>query len=140
MVMAINANRARIVVALFTMVMFYASACTTICAAGICPNQAQQTSSHDCEPLPSHHSHHSSDPAPDKPDCSSHAHPSVLFLKSGDVSPFQLSVSGGVSLAAMLASSADRLAANSINSQESNLAPPFAPNVPLYQQISVLRI
>ena len=137
MVMAINANRARIVVALFTMAMFYASACTTICAVGSCPNQAQQTSSHDCESSPSHHS---SDPAPNKPDCSSHAHPSVLFLKSGDVSPFQLSVSGGVSLAAMLASSADRLAANSINSQESNLAPPFAPNVPLYQQISVLRI
>jgi|SRR5712671_6440512 len=132
--MATRANWTRVVVALFTVAMFYASACTTICAVGICPNQARQTSSHACEPSPSHHSHHSTDQAPDKSDCPNHALPSVLFLKSGDVSQFELSISSHVPLPVLLDSSAVRSTNHSTHSQPSDQARPFAPNIPLHQQ------
>src|SRR5438067_8894257 len=76
----VTAGCNRALAAIFTMVISSASACATICALGVCPDHPQQTSSHDCESSTSHHSHRSS--VPDKPDCSKHAHPSVVFVKS----------------------------------------------------------
>src|SRR2546429_4039050 len=87
----VTAGCNRALAAIFTMVISSASACATICALGVCPDHPQQTSSHDCESSTSHHSHRSS--VPDKPDCSKHAHPSVVFVKSGGVARIELSIS-----------------------------------------------
>jgi hypothetical protein len=136
-----KSNWARIVVAVFTAVaMFYSFACTTSCAVGVCPNQTQQMPSHDCEPSGAHHSHHSSAPAPDKPDCSSHSHPTVLFPKSGDVAKIQLTAAGHAVSPGVSATSASLAVEQPAGLFGSDLAPPLTPRTPLYQQISVLRI
>jgi hypothetical protein len=138
--MGSKSNWARIVVAVFTVAMFYSFACTTTCAVGVCPNQTQQMPSHDCEPSGAHHSHHSSAPAPDKPDCSNHSHPTVLFLKSGDVAKIQLPAADHVVSPDVSATSASLTVEQPAGLFSSDLAPPLAPRTPLYQQISVLRI
>ena len=134
---AADCNRA--IAAIFTMVIFYASACTTICALGVCPNHPQQTSSHDCESSTSDHSHRSS--VPDKPDCSRHAHPSVVFVKSGGVARIDLRISAYLGPAVQFASPGNLSVANPTAFDGSDLAPPLAPRrIPLHQQIGVLRI
>ena len=133
-----QAGWCRIVVAVFTMAFFYASVCSTTCAVGVCPKQARQTSSHDCESSTSQHRNHSGSPAPQRPDCSKHPHPSPLFVKSGDSGKLQLNISRYVSAAVPLGPS--RLIANLADSEASDLAPPPTTGVSLYQQISVLRI
>jgi hypothetical protein len=138
--MRTKANWARIVVAVFTVAMLYSFACSTTCAVGICPNQTQQRPSHDCEPSGAHHSHHSNAPAPEKPDCSSHAHPTSLLVKSVEIANLQLVVSGHLSATSVLVSSSTRLLTNFTISAASDLAPPFGSSASLYQQISVLRI
>ena len=125
--------------AIFLVVIFYASACTTSCALGVCPNHPQQTSSHDCESSTSQHS----DPAsvPDKPDCSKHAHPSVVFVKSGGVAKIDRRISAYMSPAVLFASPGNLSVANPTASNGSDLAPPLVPRrIPLHQQIGVLRI
>jgi hypothetical protein len=120
------------------MAVFYASVCTTACAIGVCPDQTHQTSGHDCESAASHHSHQSSTPG--KPDCSKHAHPSPLFLKSAGVPKIDLSVSSYLNLAVAVASPRTLSIAKLNASDGSDLAPPLGRGVPLYHQISVLRI
>jgi len=63
-------------VAIFTVAMLYASFCSTACAFGVCPNQEQQTASHDCDHPSSHHSGGSHHHGPANSDCSFHHHPS----------------------------------------------------------------
>ena len=135
--MRTKANWARRVVAIFMVTFVYSFACSTTCAVGFCPNQAEQRSSHDCEPTSNHQSHHSSTPAPD---CSKHAHPTSLFVKSAELSKVQLVVSDHTRATAGLASLPVRSSANSTGSPASDLAPPFGSSTPLYQQVSVLRI
>ena len=135
-----NADWARIVVAIFTMAMFYASVCSTTCAIGFCPNQVQQTAGHECEQTPAHHSHHSEHQTPENPDCSQHQHPGLFLAKSGNLSQFQLSVGGHLNASAAPVSAGHGLTLNMTSAEASDLAPPPTPNSPLYQQISVLRI
>lgn len=130
----------RIVVALFTMAMFYASVCSASCAVGVCPDQVQRTASHDCEQMPAHHAGQSGHKAPDSPDCSKHQHPSVLLAKSGEVAKVKLSVAGQLSAASFIFVPRHDFAANLLRVEASDLAPPLASHLPLYQQISVLRI
>lgn len=136
--MGVMASWTRTIAAIFTMAMFYASACTATCALGVCPNQTQQTSSHDCESSTAHHSHHSS--IPGKPDCSKHGHPSTMFVKSPGVAKTDLAVLAHVSAGVLFASPRNLSVANLTASDGSDLAPPLIPGVPIYQQISVLRI
>ena len=133
-----NANWARIVVAIFTMAVFYGSVCSTTCAIGFCPNQAQQMPAHDCESTSSHHSHHSSHPAPAKPDCSEHRHPGLFLAKSGNLSPFALSTYNLNAVTAV--ESGLDLIPSTYSAEGSDLAPPLRSIRPLYQKISVLRI
>lgn len=135
-----NADWTRNVVAIFTMAMFYASVCSTTCAIGFCPNQVQQTAGHDCDQTPSHHSHQSGHPTPASPDCSQHEHPGLFLVKSGNLSPLQLSVVGHLSASTAAISSGHGLAASMADTEASDLALPLRSNSPLYQQISVLRI
>ena len=134
-----NANWARIVVALFTMAMFHASVCSANCAIGVCPDQVKRTASHGCEQLPVHHSDHSGRKAPDSPDCSRHLHPMMVLTKSGDIAKLQLSFTDQLPATTVAVSKHD-FTASLIHVEASDFAPPLASNVPLYQQISVLRI
>lgn len=136
--MRVNASLARTVAAIFTMAIFYASACTAACAAGFCPYQMQQTSSHACESAAPHHAHHSG--KPDKPDCSKHSHPSPFFVKSAGIARFDLTVSTYLRAAVLVALPRNLSAPDLTASDGSDLAPPPASSIPLYHQISVLRI
>ncbi len=137
--MRIKRNGARMVVAVFTMAMFYASVCTATCAIGVCPNEVQQTASHECDHASSHHSSQPGHKAPESPDCSKHAHPGVFVAKSGEVSQFQLSIVGHLQLSAATVSFGDDQRPSTAT-RSSDPAPPFASKLPLHQQISVLRI
>lgn len=135
----VTAGCNRAIAAIFTMVISYASVCMTTCALGVCPVRTQQTSSHDCESSTSHDSHRSS--VPDKPDCSKHAHPSVVFVKSAGVARIEPSISAHMSPAVLFASPGNLSVANLTASDGSDLAPPFAARrIPLHQQMGVLRI
>ncbi len=138
--MRVRANWARMVVAIFTVAVFYASVCSTTCAIGVCPNQVQQAAGHDCEHTSSHHSDPSGHQAPEKPDCSRHGHPGSFLAKSGELSQIQLNVVGHVNASATAVCSGDSLTASLPAAAGSDLAPPLRSNLPLYQQISVLRI
>ena len=135
-----NADWARIVVAIFTMAMFYASVCSTTCAIGFCPNQVQQTAGHDCDQTPSHHSHQSGHQAPANPDCSQHQHPGPFLAKSGDLAQFRLSVASHLNVSAATISARHDLVLSMTDAEASDHASPPRLDSPHYQQISVLRI
>lgn len=136
--MRVKASLARTVAAIFTMAVFYASVCTAACAAGFCPYQTQQTSSHACDSATPHDAHHSG--KPDKPDCSKHAHPSPFFVKSAGIAGVDRTVSTYASAAVLLALPRYLSAPGLTASDGSDLAPPPVSSTPLYHQISVLRI
>jgi hypothetical protein len=135
-----KANWTRIVLAVFAMAVFYASVCSASCAVGVCPNQVQQTASHDCDQMPSHHSAPSGHETPDTPDCSKHQHPGLFVMKSGDVSQFQLSAVDHLNVSATAFSPVCGLTALLTQAEASEHGPPLVSSVPLYEQISVLRI
>jgi hypothetical protein len=136
-----KANWARMIVAIFTMAMFYASACSASCAVGVCPEQTHRTAGHDCDQVPSHHSDSSGHQAPDKPDCSQHQHPELFVAKSGsDLAQLQLSVVDHLNASAGALSPVHGLSAIFTRGVTSEHAPPPASAVPLYDRISVLRI
>lgn len=136
--MRVKASLARTVAAIFTMAVFYASVCTASCAAGFCPYQTQQTSGHACESAAPHHAHHSS--KPDKPDCSKHAHPSPFFVKSAGIARLELTVSTYVRAPVLSALPRNLSAPDLTASDGSDHAPPPVSSIPLYHQISILRI
>jgi hypothetical protein len=137
MFMKRNAKWARIVVAIFTMAVFYASICATTCSIGFCPDQAQQTTGHDCEQASTHHSA----PAGHEPsDCSPHQHPGPFLAKSAELPQFQLSVASQLDVSAITVSEAHELLLNVADAGPSDLAPPIKSSSSLYKSISVLRI
>ena len=133
-----NASWARIVVAIFTMAVFYASVCATTCSIGFCPEQAQQTAGHDCENAASHHSAPSGK-APANSDCSPHQHPGPYLAKSGELPQFQLSLASQPDVSTTV-SDAHELIVNMADANASDLAPPIKSSSPPYQRISILRI
>jgi hypothetical protein len=138
MFMKRNANWARIVVAIFTMAVFYASVCATTCSIGFCPNQVQQTTGHDCEQAGTHHS----GPAGHEPansDCSPHQHPGPFLAKSAELPQFQLSFVSQLDVSATV-SEAHQLVFSMADADAADLAPPVKSSSALYQSISVLRI
>jgi hypothetical protein len=139
MVMKRNANWARIVVAIFTMAVFYASVCATTCSIGFCPNQVQQTTGHDCEQAGTHHS----GPAGHEPansDCSPHQHPGPFVAKSAELPQFQLSLVSQLDVSAITVSEALELVFSMADAKAADLAPPVKSSGTLYKSISVLRI
>jgi hypothetical protein len=138
--MRTKANWARMIAAIFTMAMFYASVCSTTCAIGFCPNQGQQTAGHDCDQPSSHHSDPSGHQTPDKPDCSQHQHPGLFLTKSGNLSQFQLSVVSHPNDSAAPFSSMRGVVSTFIHAEAPDQSPLLASSLFLKQQISVLRI
>jgi hypothetical protein len=138
MFMKRNANWARIVVAIFTMAVFYASICATTCSIGFCPDQVQQTAGHDCEQAGNHHSA----PAGHEPasDCSPHQHPGSFLAKSAELPRFQLSVAGQLDVSGIKVSEAHALVLDVDDAFASDLAPPVKSSSDLYKRITVLRI
>ena len=133
-----NAGWARIVVAIFTMAIFYAAVCSTTCSIGFCPNQVQQTTGHDCEQAGTHHSA----PAGHEPasDCSPHQHPGPFLAKSAELPQFQLGLANQLDISAITGREAHELVLNVANANASDLAPPLKWRSDLYNSISVLRI
>jgi len=138
MFMKRNASWARIVVAIFTMAVFYASICGTTCSIGFCPDQVQQTTGHDCEQAGTHHSA----PAGHEPasDCSPHQHPGPFLAKSAELPQFQLGLANQLDISAITGREAHELVLNVANANASDLAPPLKWRSDLYNSISVLRI
>ena len=134
-----RAHCARAIAAIFTIAMFYSSVCSASCAVGVCPDQVQRTASHDCDQMPAHHAGHSGHKAPESPDCSRHQHPTMVLTKSGEIAKVQLSVVQLSATTAVFLPHHD-FAAGLIHVEASDLAPPLGTSLPLYQQISVLRI
>jgi hypothetical protein len=134
-----NASGARIVVAIFTMAVFYASVCATTCSIGFCPEQAQQTAGHDCENAASHHSAPSGK-APANSDCTPHQHPGPFLAKSGELRQFQLSLASQLDTSAITVTNVHELVLSMAEAGASDLAPPIESSSPHYQKISVLRI
>jgi hypothetical protein len=138
MFMKRNASWARIVVAIFTMAVFYASVCSTTCSIGFCPNRVQQTAGHDCEQAGTHHSA----PAGHEPasDCSPHQHPGPFLAKSAELPQFQLGLASQLDISAIAVSEAHELVLNVADANASDLAPPVKSRSDLYKSIAVLRI
>jgi len=129
---------ARIVVAIFTMAVFYAAVCSTTCSIGFCPNQVQQTAGHDCEQAGAHHS----TPAGHEPasDCSPHQHPGPFLAKSAELPQFQLRLASHRDIWAITVSEARELILNMADANATDLAPPVKSRSDLYKSFSVLRI
>jgi hypothetical protein len=139
--MKMKANWARMIVALFTIAMLYASVCSASCTVGVCPEQMQRTAGHDCDRMPSQHSAPSGHQTPDKPDCSKHRHPELFVTKSGgDLPQFQLSVVDHLNASGAAFSPMHGFSAILTPDVTSEHAPPPAADVPLYDRSSVLRI
>jgi hypothetical protein len=130
--------RAKLAAAAFVVVaLLYGSVCSTTCALGACPIETQNATGHDCDHGASSNSHHSDS---QNPDCTKHHHPTFDAVKADVLSQFQLS-SASHAAASQLLAIATRGATNvSADALSSYLAPPPNLNLPLQQQISVLRI
>jgi len=138
MFMKRNANWARIVVAIFTMAVFYASICATTCSVGFCPDQVQQTTGHDCEQGGTHHSApYGHEPARD---CSPHQHPGPFLTKSGELPQFQLSHASRLDVSAITVSEGHELVSSASDAYASEPDPPVKSSSDLYKDISVLRV
>jgi hypothetical protein len=127
------------VAAIFTMAVFYASVCSASCAMGVCPGQVQQKASHDCDRMPSHHSDQSRHHSSGNPDCSEHQHPGLFVPKSANLQ-LLLSVVDHLDASTADVSAVYRLPAVFLNPAAVENAPPVISSVPLYEQISVLRL
>src|ERR1700751_1594257 len=131
MFMKRNANWARIVVAIFTMAVFYASICATTCSIGFCPDQARQTTGHDCEQASTHHSA----PTGHEPasNCAPHQHPGPFLAKSAELPQFQLSLASRPDVSGIAVSEAHALVLNVDDAAASDLAPPIKSISGLYK-------
>jgi hypothetical protein len=133
-------TRARLVVAVFTLAMIYASFCSTACAIGACPNLARHSESRDCDHSSSGHSQNSHHHGPENSKCAEHGHPGTFALMGAGIAQFQFTSADRVNAAAPLILSFGTPAFALSGSWISDLAPPPNLNTPVYQQSSVLRI
>lgn len=127
-------------VAVFGTAMTWASACSVMCALGVCPLEMhfarnaglQSSSGNSASPH-----HHNADP-----DCALHNHPSI-FVEKVPGSPHLGPEHAGrlyAHVAALEAFPSHEIAATSATSGASDLAPPGAWKLPRSQQTLVLRI
>jgi len=139
--MGSKTSRAQIVAAIFTVAMFYASVCSTMCAAGVCPDESQRSATTDnCDQMPRGHSDFPQKHMPENHDCSMHHHPAINIVKADNLPQFRLTNAGHIDVNELLVNSTRVMAFNLAVFSLGDLAPPPALRSPLYQQISVLRI
>jgi hypothetical protein len=131
--------RAKLAVAAFVAItLLFGSVCSTTCALGACPIETQNAASHDCDHNASVPTHHN---APQNPDCPRHHHPTFDAVKTDALQQSQLSSANHVSATRLLVITT-RSALTGVQSSAlpSRFASPPNLNIPLPQQISVLRI
>lgn len=129
---------AGIVAAIFTVALFEALVCSTVCAMDVGLNQVQHSDSHDGHHSLSRRSHSPFNRSSESPDCSKLEHSVLPCVKTVALSQFQLSITGHLSTAELPASSLHDISMTA--SRASDLSPPPTLKIPLYQQIPVLRI
>ena len=135
-----KAGAATVIMA-FAVAVLYGSVCSTLCAAGICPNELQHSSSSDdCDQMPMRHSDYPQKHVPENHDCSMHHHPSVNIVKADNLPQFQLASMGRINAHDLLADSTRVMALSVAAFSLSDLAPPPTLRNTLHQQTSVLRI
>lgn len=139
-VIVVSPTRAKIVVVLFAVAMVYGSLCSSLCAAGVCPNLEHYSEGHDCDQPSHHHSHGSHNDSQHDPDCKQHAHPPSFALRASGIAPFQDHSTTLLHPAAVLESVTDSLAITQDILQQSHRRPPDISKNSLHQQTSVLRI
>jgi hypothetical protein len=131
--------RGKFAAAAFVVVtLLYGSVCSTTCALGACPTETQNAVSHDCDHGASSNSHQSD---PQNPDCVKHHHPTFDAVKTDVLSQFQLS-STGHDMASQFLALVTRTGTTGVTSDtiSPHLAPTPNVNIPLQQQVSILRI
>ena len=139
-VVTVSPTRAKIVIIFFAVAMVYASVCSSLCAAGVCPNLEHYSEGHDCDQPSHHHSHGSHNDEQHDPDCKHHAHPPGFALRASGLAPFQGHSTTLLQAAAVLVSVTDSLAISQDILQQSHQRPPDISNASLHQQTSVLRV
>ncbi len=130
--------RVKLMVVIFTSAMFYASLCSTACAAGFCPMLGQGANSDQCHRQASGHPG-SHDGMPSHSNCPTHGHPTI-FVNAAGPSQYQFTVAAYLRAKTFIAQSSDSVISRSHVLWGADLAPPTIPRNPLYQQISALRI
>ena len=129
--------RARIVAAVFTVAMFYASVCSSMCAAGFCPNEFGHSAGtgNFGQILGGVHKH-----VPENDDCCSMHHPTVNVVRADNLPQPRFANTGHVNASDLLANSTRVMSFSLAAFSLSDLAPPPTQERPLYQRISLLRI
>lgn len=127
------------VAAIFAAAMFYASLCSTACAAGFCPMLGHGADADQCRQETSGHPDGPRNGIPAPSNCSTHGHPSV-FVNAAGPSQYQLTTTAYLSANGLLAPTSDEVIGGSHAPWGTDLAPPTIPKNPLYQQFSTLRI
>lgn len=132
---------AGILVLVFAVSVSYATVCSAMCAAGICPNERQHSSDPDgCDQMPMGHSQAPQNHATHNHDCVTHHHPSTNIVKAGNPPDFQLARASHRGANDLLSRSAQLFTVTVTSFSPSGLAPPLRLSSPLNSRISVLRI
>ena len=129
-----------VLAAIFAVSMSWASVCSAMCAAGICPTELSHSADPDgCGQMPMGHSG-SRNQAPDH--CLMHHHPNTNVVKANTPSEFQLAaISFGIAphapaeLPFLFA-----LGEKFLRSSRSGLAPPLLSSSSLHSRLAILRI
>lgn len=136
-VMPLATTRAKLAAAAFVVVtLLYGSVCSTTCALGACPTETQNAVSHDCDHGASNNSHQHD---PQNPDCAKHHHPAFDAVKADALSLFQLS-STSHDMASQFLAVATEATSITLDTLSPHLAPTPNLNIPLHQQVPILRV
>jgi hypothetical protein len=138
-VMPVATTRTKLAAAAFVVItLLYGSVCSTTCALGACPTETQNAGSHDCDHGASNNSHQND---PQNPDCAKHHHRTFDAVKADALSLIQLS-STSHDMASQFLGVATRSEATSVtlDALSPHLALTPNLNIPVHQQVSVLRV
>jgi hypothetical protein len=138
--MRLGTANERILAAVFAAAIFYASVCSTMCTAGVCPNGLQHSTPTDnCDQMPISHSHGPQKNAPDDRDCTMHHYPTVNIVRADNRAKLQLTSAGYISSHGIFIDSTQAVASIPTAFLFSGQASPTLRSSPP-QQISPLRI
>jgi hypothetical protein len=128
------------VITAFAVAVLYASVCSTMCAAGVCPYELDHAASDACDQMPMGHSGCPQKRAPADQDCSLHHHPNYNMVEANGLPPVQLTSVGHLNSNDFQVNSTHLMAFGLAAFSFSDPAPPPLLRSPLHQRISVLRI
>ncbi len=147
-VRALLETRGRLVVAILSLALLYASVCPTTCAMSFGSSAAQPADNPGCDHASSHMPVAPSDnstgtshrQAPEKPGCFGHHHSAFNIVKGDGSLQFQLRAVGHAHASDLSANAANAMAFSLVSASVLDLTPPQSAPSLLHQKISVLRI